>query len=144
MYHSTSGRRNRKRKSSFCVYTWYTIRFVVRTHLWCVVVVIFSVSFQRKNTPASSFNRCFSFIVYVNVEFYIHAFLHYMVEKNGYVNFFSCVLPLIIPRKKFSYKFIFHSCTPIDIVFFFILKWMKGECKLGIPSVASTAFDVKF
>ena len=59
MYHSTSERRNRKIKSSICMYTWYTIRFVVRTHLWCVVV-IFSVSLQRKNTRASSVYHCFS------------------------------------------------------------------------------------
>ena len=36
------------KKSSFCMYTWFTTKFVVLTHFWYVVVVVFSVSLQRK------------------------------------------------------------------------------------------------
>ena len=47
--------------------------------------------------------------------------------------------------KKYFYKTNFsYLCTPIDVVYFLLnFKGDEGECKLGIPSVASAAFGVK-
>ena len=73
-----------------------------------------------------------------------------ILERLGKMDeFFYVIFPVYYHRclfKNFFYKIRFSFlCTPIDIVlFFFILKVMKGDCKLGIPSVASTAFGVKF
>ena len=57
-YQSARGGEKEKKILFFVCMVYYRLRVVV----WCVVVVFFLVSLKRKNTPASSFHRCFTIL----------------------------------------------------------------------------------
>ena len=119
-YQSTSGRQNRKRKTSFCMYRWHTIRFVAHIHFWFVVVVIFSVSLQRKKYTCKLILPLLLNFTFASMWKYFYTFsCLYTVEKNRYVKFFFLFL-----------------CTPLDIVLFFSIFYLIFG--------ASASFGVKF
>ena len=55
------------------MHTWYTTSVVVYTRFWCMVVMMFSVLLKRKKCRC---NFSSQFCVHIDVELFMHAFMH--------------------------------------------------------------------